>query len=164
VGDLPPGTGDAPLTLAQSFPLAGVVIVATPQDVALSIAAKSLAMFQRPPFEVPILGIVENMSSFVCPHCGTETPVFGSDGGRRVAGDFGVSFLGSIPLNQAICDAGDAGKPVIVGAPDSPQGQAFRKIADEVLSKLEQLSSAKDAKAGGAFVGLERLLGPLRKK
>ena len=161
--DLPPGTGDAPLTLAQNVPLTGVIIVLTPQDVAMSIAAKSLAMFQRPPFEVPILGIVENMSTFVCPHCHTETAIFGHEGGARTARDFGVSFLGSVPLSTSICQSGDAGKPIIVSSPESPQGLAFQHIADQVTAKVNLIHETKREKKGGSFIGLERLFGPRRK-
>ena len=160
--DLPPGTGDAPLTLAQAVPLSGVVIVLTPQDVALNIAAKSLAMFQRPPFEVPIFGIVENMSTFVCSHCGEETPIFGRQHGEQIAKDYGVSHLGSIPLNPVIAEAGDAGKPVVVAAPDSPQGQIFRKIAGLISDRVEKMNQGSGKKTAG-FVGLERLFAPLRK-
>ncbi|MDQ2732637.1 MAG: Mrp/NBP35 family ATP-binding protein [Armatimonadota bacterium] len=161
--DLPPGTGDAPLTLAQVVPLSGVVIVLTPQEVALNIASRSLAMFQRPPFEVPILGIVENMSSFVCPHCNTETPIFGHEGGSQAAKDFGVPFLGSIPLNRSICEAGDAGKPIVVSAPGDPQSAAFSRIAAEITQRIQLIADTGREKKGGAFVGLERLFGQRHK-
>lgn len=161
--DLPPGTGDAPLTLAQAVPLSGVVIVLTPQEVALNIASRSLAMFQRPPFEVPILGIVENMSSFVCPHCNTETPIFGHEGGIHAAKDFGVPFLGSIPLNPSICEAGDAGKPIVVVDKDGPQGAAFGRIAAEITQRIQLIAETGRDKKGGAFVGLERLFGQRHK-
>jgi ATP-binding protein involved in chromosome partitioning len=162
--DLPPGTGDAPLTLAQAVPLSGVVIVLTPQDVALNIASKSLAMFQRPPFHVPILGIVENMGQFICPHCHKATDVFGHQHGLKVAEDFGVPFLGTIPLNQAISQAGDDGKPIVVSAPDSEQGKAFRQIADDLARRIQLIADSDASKKSGSFIGLERLFAPRRKK
>ncbi|HET6384150.1 MAG TPA: P-loop NTPase [Armatimonadota bacterium] len=161
--DLPPGTGDAPLTLAQAVPLSGVVIVFTPQDVALNIASKSLAMFQRPPFEVPILGMVENMSGFICPHCHHETAIFGDSHGGEAAKDFGVALLGKVPLSPNIAESGDLGKPIVVAAPDSPQGQAFKAIGVEVAARIKALKAAAVEKKPGAFVGLERLFSPRKK-
>jgi ATP-binding protein involved in chromosome partitioning len=132
--DLPPGTGDAQLSLAQLVPLTGVVIVTTAQDAALTIAVKALRMFQH--LRVPVLGVVENMSRFHCPHCGEETPVFGEPGAAETAARrLRVPFLGRIPLVADIVAAGDAGRPTVAAAPDSPQGQAFRAVADAVANQ-----------------------------
>ena len=131
VVDLPPGTGDAQLTLTQKVPLSGAVIVTTPQDVALIDARKGLAMFTK--VNVPVLGIIENMSTFVCPHCGTETHVFRHGGGERTAAELGCPFLGSIPLDAAIAEGGDAGVPIVVAEPDGPHAAAFRAVAEEVV-------------------------------
>ena len=130
VVDLPPGTGDAQLTLTQKVPLSGAVIVTTPQDVALIDARKGLAMFRK--VNVPVLGIIENMSTFVCPHCGTETDIFRHGGGERTAAELGCPFLGSIPLDAAIVEGGDAGVPIVVADPDGRHAAAFRSVAEEV--------------------------------
>ena len=130
VVDLPPGTGDVALTLCQNVPMAGVVIVTTPQDVALVDARKSLHMFRK--LEVPVLGIVENMSVYECPECGHVEHIFGAGGGRRTADELGVPFLGSIPLDAAIVTGGDSGKPVVTERPDSPAGRAFTELAREL--------------------------------
>jgi ATP-binding protein involved in chromosome partitioning len=132
--DLPPGTGDVALTLCQNVPMAGVVIVTTPQDVALIDARKSLHMFNK--LEVPVLGIVENMSAFQCPECGHVEHVFGSGGGQRTAEELGVPLLGSIPLDPAIVVGGDTGKPVVIDRPDSPTGKAFVELAKAVAEKV----------------------------
>jgi ATP-binding protein involved in chromosome partitioning len=132
--DLPPGTGDAQLTLTQSAPLDGAVIVTTPQDVALIDARKGLRMFQE--VEVPVLGLVENMSVFVCENCGHETHVFRHGGGRRTAEELGVPFLGELPLNPEIARAGDSGTPFVVDQPDSPVADSFRRLAQAVLDVL----------------------------
>lgn len=135
--DLPPGTGDIQLTLVQSAPLTGAVIVTTPQEVALSIANKGLKMFHE--VNVPVLGIVENMSGFVCGHCGTETHVFKQGGGARVAQLSGVPLLGSIPLDPQIVESGDAGVPVIAKFPDSVAAKAYRKIAEGVKEQIQRV-------------------------
>ena len=114
---MPPGTGDVQLTISQSVPLSGAVIVSTPQDLALIDARKGIAMFKR--VEVPILGIVENMSYFLCPKCGERSDVFGHGGARDEAARFGVPFLGEVPLHMDIRETSDSGKPVTVAAPDS---------------------------------------------
>jgi ATP-binding protein involved in chromosome partitioning len=134
VVDMPPGTGDAQLTLAQRVPLKGAVLVSTPQDLALIDARKALAMFRRT--EVPVLGIVENMSVFVCPHCGTPSHIFGHGGARETAARLGSDFLGEIPLVMSIRETSDAGTPVVATAPDSPEAQAFTAVAREVAAKL----------------------------
>lgn len=134
VVDMPPGTGDAQLTLAQRVPLAGAVIVSTPQDIALLDARKGLNMFRQ--LEVPVLGIVENMSYFHCHHCGERTDVFGHGGARREAEDTKVEFLGEIPLDVAIRDTSDSGKPITATQPDSKHAEAFREIARKVWAKV----------------------------
>jgi ATP-binding protein involved in chromosome partitioning len=138
VVDMPPGTGDAQLTMAQQVPLAGTVIVSTPQDLALIDARKGLAMFRR--VDVPVLGIVENMSTFICPHCGQRTDLFGHGGARQEAERLGVPFLGEIPLDIAIREMSDAGVPVIAAEPDGPPAIAFRQIAAAVGSELGALA------------------------
>jgi ATP-binding protein involved in chromosome partitioning len=135
--DLPPGTGDVPLTLGQVVPITGVVVVMTSQDVALTIAVKALHFFQR--LNVPIIGIVENMGAFICPHCGQETPVFSRGGGRQRAEELGVPFLGTVPLDPSIAEHGDQGVPTVMAAPDSPQAAAFRDIARAVADAAEGL-------------------------
>ncbi|MGP6159245.1 MAG: P-loop NTPase [Vulcanimicrobiaceae bacterium] len=133
--DLAPGTGDTQLTLAQSFPLSGAIIVTTPQEVSLKIARRGLRMFET--VHVPVLGIVENMGTFACPHCGQTTDVFGRDGGERMSSQLGVPFLGSIPLDAEIATGGDAGRPTVLERPDSAAAQAYVAIAAEVAEHLE---------------------------
>jgi ATP-binding protein involved in chromosome partitioning len=135
VFDMPPGTGDAQLSLSQVIPLSGVVMVTTPQEVSLLDVRKGLAMFRK--MNVPVLGIVENMAGFACPHCQHVTPIFGEGGGDRLAGEFGVPLLGRVPLDPATRVGGDAGEPIVVGAPDSPQAEAFRGIARAVVERLQ---------------------------
>ncbi|MEJ6395933.1 P-loop NTPase [Gymnodinialimonas sp. 2305UL16-5] len=125
--DLPPGTGDIQLTLAQAFPLSGAVVVSTPQDVSLKIARRGLRMMEQ--VEVPILGVIENMSGFTCPSCGTVTHIFHQGGGEAIARDIGVAFLGKVPLDPNVVDCGDDGTPLIGAAPDSPAAAAYRDIA-----------------------------------
>jgi ATP-binding protein involved in chromosome partitioning len=135
VVDMPPGTGDAQLTLAQRVPLAGAVIVSTPQDIALIDARKGLAMFKKT--HVPVFGIVENMSTFVCPNCGHESHIFGHGGARETAAKLGVDFLGEIPLDIAIRETSDDGTPITARDPMSPQAGAFMRLAEAVAAKLE---------------------------
>jgi ATP-binding protein involved in chromosome partitioning len=137
--DLPPGTGDAQLTLAQSLPLSGAVVVLTPQDVATQIANKALAMFQQ--LKVPILGILENMSGFVCPHCGTTAPIFKQGGGRRASQELGVPLLGEIPLDPLVCQASDRGEPIMTTHPESPMADAFRRAAEAVAARVQAAGS-----------------------
>jgi ATP-binding protein involved in chromosome partitioning len=132
--DMPPGTGDAQLTMAQQVPLAGAVIVSTPQDLALIDARKGLKMFRN--VDVPILGIIENMSTFVCPHCGGESHIFGHGGAEADAHRLGVPFLGAIPLHMAIRETSDAGIPVVVSQPDGPHAESYRKIALNIAARL----------------------------
>jgi ATP-binding protein involved in chromosome partitioning len=134
VVDMPPGTGDAQLTMAQQVPLKGAVIVSTPQDLALIDARRGIAMFRR--VNVPVLGIVENMSTFICPHCGGRSDIFGHGGARHEAERLGVPFLGEVPLDIAIREKSDAGLPVVATAPDSPLAQAYRDIAARVRDGL----------------------------
>jgi ATP-binding protein involved in chromosome partitioning len=134
VVDMPPGTGDAQLTMAQQVPLSGAVIVSTPQDLALIDARKGIAMFQK--VEVPLLGVVENMSHFVCPSCGTSHDIFGHGGARAEAEKIGVPFLGEVPLAMTIRENSDAGTPVTVSAPDGPHARVYRDIADKVWKQL----------------------------
>lgn len=149
--DLPPGTGDAQLTLSQVVPLTGAVIVMTSQDVALNIANKALAMFRK--LNVPVLGIVENMGDFVCPACGTATPIFGREAGERVAAEMQVPFLGSVPLDPAIVEHGDAGTPTVLAAPDSPGAAAFQQIA---LAVVEQVRGDETADEQPGWLGKMR--------
>jgi len=139
--DLPPGTGDAQLTVTQKVPLAGAVIVTTPQDVALIDARKGLAMFKK--VNVPVIGIIENMSSFVCPHCGEVTDIFKKGGGERTAGVLGTAYLGAIPLDPKIVLGGDAGVPIVVAEPDGPHAAAFRQVAEAVVEEVARQSEMK---------------------
>ena len=134
VVDMPPGTGDAQLTMAQKVSLAGAVIVSTPQDIALLDARRGVAMFEKT--RVPVLGIVENMSHFTCPHCGTRTDLFGHGGARAEASLLGVPFLGEIPLLLEIRTSADAGTPVMAADPDSPAGLAYAAVAERVRELL----------------------------
>ena len=133
--DMPPGTGDAQLTIAQRVPLKGAVIVSTPQDIALIDARKGLQMFRKT--EVPILGIVENMSVFVCPHCGEESHIFGHGGARATAAELGAPFLGEIPLVPAIRETSDAGTPIVARDPGGKEAQAFLALATKVGENLK---------------------------
>jgi len=132
--DLPPGTGDAQLTMAQQVPLAGAVIVSTPQDIALIDARRGLSMFQK--VDVPVLGIIENMSYFLCPHCGERSDIFSHGGARREAERLGADFLGEVPLDLTIRETSDEGRPVTVSDPGSPHAQLFREIAAKVWAKV----------------------------
>ncbi len=134
--DLPPGTGDAQLTVAQQVPLAGGVIVTTPQDVALLDVRRGITMFEQ--VQAPVLGVVENMSFHVCRECGERTEVFGHGGGERMARQFGVPFLGEIPLVRAIRAAGDAGTPIVVADPTHPQSKAFAELAGAVDAQVRE--------------------------
>jgi ATP-binding protein involved in chromosome partitioning len=135
VVDMPPGTGDAQLTMAQQVPLKGAVIVSTPQDLALIDARRGIAMFRR--VNVPVLGIVENMSTFICPHCGTRSDIFGHGGARAEAERLGVPFLGEVPLHMDIREKSDSGQPVVASVPDGPHAQAYRDIAARVRDGLQ---------------------------
>jgi ATP-binding protein involved in chromosome partitioning len=138
VVDMPPGTGDAHLTLTQRVPLTGAVIVTTPQDIALLDAKKGLQMFNK--VETPILGIIENMSYFLCPHCGERSEIFGYGGGRRMADQYEVPFLGEIPLDIRIREHGDEGRPIVYADPESPVAEAFRKLAGAVAARISMIN------------------------
>ncbi len=141
VVDLPPGTGDAQLSLVQKVPLTGAVIVTTPQNVALADAVRGLEMFKR--VEVPVIGLVENMSTFHCPQCGHEEHIFRQGGGARTAEDLKIPFLGDIPLNANVCQAGDQGTPVIVADPESPSAKALQGVAEKVAAYLDAVPRQK---------------------
>jgi ATP-binding protein involved in chromosome partitioning len=136
--DLPPGTSDASMSMAQEAPIAGVVIVSTPQEVALEDATKAVMMFDK--LNVPVFGVVENMSYFVCPHCGERTEIFGHGGAERAADEIGVEFLGEIPIEPSIRAGADAGVPVVVSHPDSVQSKAFISVAEKVAARCSVLS------------------------
>lgn len=140
--DMPPGTGDAQLTLVQTVPLSGAVVVTTPQDVALLDARKAVKMFQR--VNAPIIGIVENMSYFLCPSCNNRTEVFSYGGGRNVSRLLGVPFLGEVPIDPKVRQGGDEGKPIVITEPDSPPARIFLDIASQILrhSRISQAASA----------------------
>ena len=137
--DLPPGTGDASLTLVQSLPLAGILIVTTPQDVALGIATKALSMFRG--LHVPVLGIVENMSFFRCPECGHESHIFSHGGGQTASSALKVPFLGEVPLDEEIRISGDEGRPIPIGDPDSSRAQVFDQLARKLAAQVSIRSS-----------------------
>jgi ATP-binding protein involved in chromosome partitioning len=132
--DLPPGTGDAQLTIAQQAPLAGGVIVTTPQDVALLDVQRGITMFEQ--VNTPVLGVIENMSYHVCAECGERTEIFAHGGGARMAEQGGLPFLGEIPLVRAIREAGDVGEPIVVTDPDGPHSASFKAIAERVVAEL----------------------------
>jgi ATP-binding protein involved in chromosome partitioning len=140
VVDMPPGTGDAQLTIAQQVPLAGAVIVSTPQDLALIDARRGIAMFKR--VDVPVLGVVENMSYFLCPHCGTRSDIFGHGGARHEAERLGVPFLGEVPLDLAIRETSDAGRPVVATDPEGAHAARYRDIAAKVWAQVAPGQSA----------------------
>ena len=140
VVDMPPGTGDAQLTLAQNVPLKGAIIISTPQDLSLIDARRGLAMFKK--VNVPVLGIIENMSYFQCPHCGTRSDIFGHGGARHEAEKLGVPFLGEIPLHMSIRATSDAGTPVVDSEPDGPHAAIYRAIAAKVREQLQGVIAA----------------------
>ena len=154
--DLPPGTGDAQLTISQSVRLSGAIIVTTPQDVALVDAIKGVTMFRK--VDVPILGLVENMSYFICPHCGTRSEIFSHGGAEREAGRLNVPFLGEIPIHAGIRAGGDMGLPVVVSDPGAAQSRAFSRLAKVVVTALD----GDEARPGSARP--EGVMGRMRKK
>ena len=143
VVDMPPGTGDAQLTMAQQVPLAGAVIVSTPQDLALIDARKGLAMFRK--VDVPVLGIVENMSYFICPHCGERSDIFSHGGARHEAERLGVPFLGEVPLALAIRETSDAGRPIVAGDPEGAHALVYKAIARRIWDSIQAGTGAKPA-------------------
>ena len=142
--DMPPGTGDIQLTLAQKVPVTGAVIVTTPQDIALLDARKGLKMFEK--VGVPIVGIIENMSTYVCPNCGHEEHVFGKGGGQKMCNEYGADFLGSLPLNLSIREQADAGRPTVVADPDGAISAIYKTIARQVAIKVAALSKDMSSK------------------
>jgi len=148
VADLPPGTGDVQLTMVQSVPLAGGLVVTTPQDVALADARKAIMMFRQ--VEVPVVGVVENMSYFVCPHCSRRSDIFSHGGGKRVAERYEVPFLGEIPLEVAVREGGDLGRPIVLEQPESEAAKAFLAVSERLAAGL----STANLRAGGT-VALE---------
>jgi ATP-binding protein involved in chromosome partitioning len=140
--DMPPGTGDVALTLAQSVPMTGGVVVTTPSDVSLEDARKALNMFQQ--LKIEVLGVVENMSLFVCPHCQKTVDIFSQGGGQAMAEHFGVPFLGALPLEPAIRQGGDAGKPVAAGGPEAPQARPFYALARRLAAEANLRAAASE--------------------
>jgi ATP-binding protein involved in chromosome partitioning len=132
--DMPPGTGDVQLSLAQLVPVQGAVLVTTPQEVSLSDVRRALKMFEQ--VNVPVLGVIENMSYFIAPDTGNRYEIFGKGGGHKLASEYGLNFLGEVPLGMEVREGGDKGTPVVVSAPDSPQAAAFRKVAEEVARQV----------------------------
>jgi len=134
VVDLPPGTGDVSLSLSQTVPVAGAVVVTTPQGVAVADVRKAVGMFRQ--LNIPVLGVVENMSHFVCGHCGERTDIFGSGGGARMAQELGLALLGEVPIETRVREGGDQGEPIVVSAPDSPAARAILDVASQMAAKL----------------------------
>jgi ATP-binding protein involved in chromosome partitioning len=141
--DMPPGTGDAQLTMAQATPLSGAVIVSTPQDLALIDARRGVTMFRK--VSVPILGVIENMATFICPNCGHASDIFGHGGARQEAQRLEVPFLGEIPLTMAIRETSDAGRPVVATDPDGPQAKVYRAIAEKLWGNLHGAPAGRTA-------------------
>ncbi|MFL6476405.1 MAG: Mrp/NBP35 family ATP-binding protein [Nitrososphaera sp.] len=137
--DLPPGTGDAPLTIAQTIPITGILIVTTPQDVAMNVAVKAIGMFNK--LNVPIVGVVENMSYLQCPHCHQEVHIFGKGGGKKISEDFNIPFVGEIPLHPEIREGSDIGKPAVLSNPNSLQAQAFTKAAKLIAGRISIIAT-----------------------
>jgi ATP-binding protein involved in chromosome partitioning len=137
--DLPPGTGDAPLTIAQTIPITGILVVTTPQDVAMNVAVKAVGMFNK--LNVPIVGVVENMSYLECPHCKEHIHIFGKGGGQRVSEQFNVPFIGEIPLHPQIMEGSDIGKPVTISEPNSMQSLAFSKVAKMIAGRISIIAA-----------------------
>lgn len=136
--DLPPGTGDIQLTLSQKIPLSGAVIVTTPQDIALLDVRKGIGMFEK--VKVPVLGIVENMSLHICSQCGHSEPIFGTGGGEKIAQEYNVELLGSLPLDMRIREQADSGKPTVIAEPDSSITQIYKDIAYKMMKKTEKIA------------------------
>ncbi|MCH7551384.1 MAG: Mrp/NBP35 family ATP-binding protein, partial [Proteobacteria bacterium] len=145
VVDMPPGTGDIQLTLAQRVPLTGAVIVSTPQDIALLDARKGLNMFRK--VDVPVLGLIENMSYFTCPKCGERSDIFSHGGARKEAEKLGIDFLGEIPLDMIIRETSDGGRPIVVSDPGNEHAKAYRAIADKLSKNIEQTLKAQESAA-----------------
>ena len=157
--DLPPGTGDVQLTLSQLVPLAGAIAVTTPQEVALQDVRKGVMMFKK--VNVPILGVIENMSYYICGHCGERSEIFSHGGGANAAAKFEVPFLGSIPIDPAIRLGGDEGKPIVVGDPSSPQAEIFKKIAATLVDRTTGSSSGGKDESPSISSLLQKIKKPL---
>jgi ATP-binding protein involved in chromosome partitioning len=141
--DLPPGTGDAPLTIAQTIPITGILIVTTPQDVAMNVAVKAVGMFNK--LNVPIVGVIENMSYLQCPHCNEQIYLFGKGGGKKISEDFGIPFIGEIPLHPGIREGSDVGKPTVLSEPESVQAHAFTKAAKLIAGRVSVIAAEMQA-------------------
>src|ERR671927_2029366 len=138
--DLPPGTGGAPLTIAQTIPITGILIVTTPQDVAMNVAVKAIGMFNK--LNVPIIGVVENMSYLQCPHCSDQIYLFGQGGGKKISDEFQIPFIGEIPLHPRIREGSDIGKPAVVSEPESMQAHAFSKAAKMTAGRISVIAAS----------------------
>lgn len=137
--DLPPGTGDAPLTMAQTIPITGIIIVTTPQDVAMNVAVKAIGMFNK--LNVPLVGVIENMSHLDCPNCNTKISIFGEGGGQKVSNQFNIPFVGQIPLHPQIMTGSDLGNPVTISQPSSSQSVLFEKLARNVAGRVSIIAA-----------------------
>ena len=157
--DLPPGTGDVQLTLSQLVPLTGAITVTTPQEVALHDVRKGIMMFKK--VNVPILGVIENMSYYLCSHCGERSEIFSHGGGERAAEKYQVPFLGSIPLDTAIRQGGDMGTPIVIADPSSPQAKVFREIAETLVENLAQSASGKESRTPSIDKLLKKIKEPM---
>jgi ATP-binding protein involved in chromosome partitioning len=141
--DLPPGTGDAPLTMAQTIPITGILIVTTPQEVAMNVAVKAVGMFNK--LNIPIVGVIENMSYLQCPHCNEQIHIFGKGGGQRVSEQFNIPFIGEIPLHSHIMEGSDQGKPITISEPESVQSHAFVNVAKSVAGRISVIAKEMNA-------------------
>ena len=159
--DLPPGTGDVPLTLSQLVPLTGAITVTTPQAVALSDVRKGMTMFKK--VNVPLLGVIENMSHFVCGHCGERTEIFSHGGGEEAAKKFEIPFLGRIPLDPAIREGGDHGQPIVIKDPQSPQTEAFVKIVRTLVGQIKEGEKEEGGAAPTLSSMLKKIKDPIQK-
>jgi ATP-binding protein involved in chromosome partitioning len=137
--DLPPGTGDIPLTLAQTIPITGILVVTTPQEVASNVAVKAIGMFNK--LNVPLIGVIENMSYFICPDCNSKHYIFGEGGAKRISEKYGIPFIGEIPLNSGIMEGSDKGKPVMMTHPNSSSAEAIRAAAKNVAAQCSILAA-----------------------
>jgi ATP-binding protein involved in chromosome partitioning len=146
--DLPPGTGDAPLTIAQTIPITGILIVTTPQDVAMNVAVKAIGMFNK--LNVPIIGVVENMSYLQCPHCDERIHLFGEGAGKKISEDYKIPFIGEIPLHQQIREGSDTGKPSVLSEPESVQSQAFTNAAKVIAGRISIIATEMQAQEQAA--------------
>jgi ATP-binding protein involved in chromosome partitioning len=141
--DLPPGTGDAPLTMAQTIPITGILIVTTPQEVAMNVAVKAVGMFNK--LNIPIVGVIENMSYLQCPHCNEHIHIFGKGGGQKVSEQFNIPFIGEIPLHPHIMEGSDQGKPITITEPESVQSHAFINVAKIVAGRISVIATEMNA-------------------